>query len=106
MIAAQTKENVRIHAYLAGQGMASRRQIEAWIRAGLFQVNGKPAKLGQKITPGADEIRFRGKNIRPQTSAENSVLIALHKPRGVITTAKDPRGRTTVLDLLPHQSQT
>lgn len=91
----------RVHAYLAQLGYGSRRQIEALIEKGKIQINAKPAKLGQKLRPGEDEIRIRGKavgHIRP-----NPMVLLLNKPRGIIVTTQDPQGRKSVMDLLPRK---
>jgi 23S rRNA pseudouridine2605 synthase len=92
----------RIHVALAKHGFGSRRELEDWIRSGYIQVNGKPAKLGQKVDLATDLIRVRGKPLSFAKSRP-SVVIALHKPRGVVTTAKDPQGRTTVVDIVPRE---
>jgi len=93
---------VRIHAYLAQIGIGSRREMERQIQAGRIAINGKPAKLGQLIDPSTDAIKYRGKNITTSRSGVPSVIIALHKPRGVVTTMKDPEGRETVSKLVPR----
>jgi pseudouridine synthase len=91
---------VRLHVFLAKQGVGSRRELESWIQKGLVQVNGKPARVGQKIEPASDKIKIRGKPIAIHKPSE-SVVLALHKPRGIVTTVKDPEGRKTVMDLIP-----
>ena len=91
--------SLRIHVYLAQLGYGSRREVERWIAEGKIQLNGKPAKLGQKVDPAQDRLTVRGRPVvfrKPQ----ESVVIALHKPRGIVTTVKDPEGRQTVMDLL------
>lgn len=90
----------RIHVFLAKQGVGSRREIESWIAGGLVQVNSKPAKLGQKIDIKSDEIKIRGKLFRSRVS-QKPVVLALHKPRGIVTTVRDTMGRRTVMDLIP-----
>jgi len=92
---------IRIQVYLARLGLASRRAIETLIRDGKIQVNAKPAVLGQKIDPYKDAIRVRGKNIPVGLSVQDTVVMAFHKPRGVVTTVKDPEGRPTVMDYVP-----
>jgi pseudouridine synthase len=89
----------RIHVLLARQGLGSRREIEAWISKGFLKVDGKPARLGQKVSLSS-EIRLKGRSISLQKSV-NPVVIALHKPRGVVSTVRDPEGRPTVMDLVP-----
>src|SRR5665213_2300110 len=90
----------RIHVFLAKQGLGSRREVEGWIRSGFIQINKKPARLGQKIDPTIDKIRLRGKDLFFSRNQVTQV-IALHKPRGVVTTMKDPDGRPTVTQLVP-----
>ncbi|MBN8554079.1 MAG: rRNA pseudouridine synthase [Deltaproteobacteria bacterium] len=97
-------DGLRIQVYLARQGLGSRRKIEEWIRHGYIHVNSKPAKLGQKINPAKDQIKIRGKEVS-KVAKQKAVVIALHKPRGVVSTAKDPEGRKTVLDLVPKTAR-
>jgi 23S rRNA pseudouridine2605 synthase len=95
-------EEARIHVYIARLGLGSRREIEEQIRQGRVSINGKPAKLGQKVSPGADQIVYRSKLI-PKAQSRGLTLIALNKPKGVITSVKDPQGRKTVMDLVPKR---
>lgn len=62
-----------------------------------MSVNGRPARLGEKADPAQDHIKVDGRRIA--AAAEKSYLL-LNKPRGVVTTAEDPEGRPTVLDLV------
>lgn len=78
--------------------MASRRGAEDLIRAGRVTVNGAIAGLGTKVVPGVDLVRVDRKLARPRRTE----WIALHKPRGYVTTREDPEGRKTVYDLLPE----
>lgn len=87
----------RLQKFLARAGVASRRKSEALITAGRVRVNGAPAELGQKVGPD-DEVRLDGRLVRPRVEQRT---LALHKPTGVVATAADERGRTTVLDLVP-----
>ncbi len=89
---------MRLQAYLARAGAApSRRKAEAPILAGRVVVNGEPATLGATVTP-EDEVSLDGIPIR---LPETRVYLALNKPKGVLTTTKDDRGRRTVADLMP-----
>jgi 23S rRNA pseudouridine2605 synthase len=87
----------RLQKVLARAGLASRRKAEALILAGKVTVNGKRAELGMKVG-SRDEIRVNGKVVEPQREL---VSYALYKPVGVVSTARDERGRPTVLDFLP-----
>ncbi|MFC4454932.1 pseudouridine synthase [Deinococcus sonorensis] len=90
-------ERERLQKRLARSGVASRRAAEALIEAGRVTVNGVVATLGQSVDP-ADEVRVDGE---PVGEHVQHVTYALYKPRGVLTTAADERGRPTVLDGLP-----
>lgn len=94
-----TQEPVRVHVLLSRIGLGSRREIESWIRSGFVSINRKPAKLGQKVDPLRDELKVRGKSINLRATQAPKV-IAVHKPRGVVTTSRDPEGRQTILDLV------
>ena len=88
---------VRIQKYLADCGVMSRRRAEEEIESGNVTVNGRPATIGQKIVPGKDYIAYLGKTVLP---AEKKVYIKLNKPRGVVSTMSDERGRRCVADLV------
>lgn len=95
---------VRLQRYLARAGVASRRHSEDLIAAGLVEVNGRVVtRPGTTIEPGRDRVTVRGRSVRagfPEASGRPSVCIALHKPRGVLTTRVDPGGGRTVFDLV------
>jgi pseudouridine synthase len=83
---------------MARAGVASRRACEEMIAAGKVTVNGrKVTEPGARVQPGRDVIRVDGKKLR---APEKHEYILLYKPRGYLSTVKDPRGRKTVLDLL------
>jgi pseudouridine synthase len=81
--------------------VASRRQAEELIRVGRVSVNGVTASLGATADPDQDEISLDG---CPVVAEPRSYWI-LNKPRGVVTTTRDPEGRPTVLDLLPSEAR-
>ena len=88
----------RIAKVLARAGIASRREAERLIEAGRVAVNGKTiASPALNVTP-ADRITFDGKPVEP---ADIPRLWLYHKPEGLVTTAKDEKGRRTVFDALP-----
>jgi 23S rRNA pseudouridine2605 synthase len=91
---------VRLNAYLARAGIASRRAADELIKAGRVTVNGAPGQLNTFVEP-ADEVEVDGAAIAPQRLA----YVLLHKPAGVVTTARDPRGRPTVVQLVAHESR-
>jgi len=89
----------RIAKVLARAGVASRRGAEAMIAAGRVAVNGTIlATPAHNVTP-ADRITVDGK---PVEAAEAPRLWLYHKPEGLVTTAKDEKGRRTVFDALPE----
>ncbi len=96
------KQLVRLQKYFTDCQLMSRRAAEAAILAGEITVNGEPAILGQKILPGRDRVLYRGKPVVPRENQEH-VYLALNKPRGYITTSRDPGGRRCVLDLIPPE---
>lgn len=85
---------VRLQKYLAQCGVASRRKCEALIEAGHVLVNGQPASLGASVDPETDTVTVDGEAV----SLDRNIYVVLNKPKDVVTTAKDPQGRKTVLD--------
>ena len=92
-----TDDRIRLQKYLSQCAVASRRKAEELIESGRVKVNGRPAKLGDKVSPKKDTVTVSGKKIVPQ---KNNVYIMLHKPRGFITTMEDERGRKCVASLV------
>jgi 23S rRNA pseudouridine2605 synthase len=84
---------------LARAGFGSRRASEALIAAGRVTVNGDVAELGRRVDVTTDRIALDG---IPVVVDVTVVHWLLHKPAGYVTTARDPQGRRTVLDLLPR----
>ncbi len=87
----------RLNKFLAGTGLCSRRKADELIEAGRVTINDRPAGQGERVLPG-DTVRVDGKIVQAE---EEQVTLMLHKPVEVVSTARDPQGRTTVLDLLP-----
>jgi 23S rRNA pseudouridine2605 synthase len=96
---AKASEELRLQAYLARAGIASRRASEDLIRDGRVYVNGKRAELGSKVTVDRDKVTVDGKLLTLQPFQ----WVVLHKPRGYVTTRDDPEGRRTIYDLLPPE---
>lgn len=90
-------ERVRLQKLLAGAGIASRRKAEDLIRKGLVTVDGQPAVLGERVDPTASVVEVSGRRVSLDPGKH---YYALNKPAGVVTTRRDPEGRTTVLDLV------
>jgi len=90
---AGTRRPERLQKLLSAAGVCSRRQAEEFLRNGRVAVNGVTAKLGDRGDPAHDRITLDG---RPVLFPEEKLYLMLHKPRGVVTTLSDERGRPTV----------
>ena len=91
-------DGIRLQKYLADAGVASRREGERLIEAGRVEVNGKVITTqGVRVDPGRDVVRVDGRRVQ---GTGHRVYYLLHKPKGFITSASDPEGRPTVLELL------
>jgi 23S rRNA pseudouridine2605 synthase len=89
---------VRLNAYLARAGVASRRGAEELIRSGRVRVNGEVAGLATFVE-ARDSVEVDGALVEP----EPLTYVLLHKPAGVVTTARDPQGRPTVVGIVGHE---
>jgi 23S rRNA pseudouridine2605 synthase len=88
----------RLQKIIAAAGIASRRKAEELITAGHVQVNGQTVtELGTKADPERDHIRVNGKLLQ---GAQRHVYLLLNKPKGFVTTVRDPEGRPTVMSLV------
>lgn len=88
----------RLQKIIAAAGIASRRKSEELITGGLVSVNGRVVtELGSKADAEHDHIRVNGKLLK---GAERHVYLLMNKPKGYVTTLKDPEHRPTVMDLL------
>ena len=90
-------EPQRIQKVLAHAGVASRRAVEEMIEAGRVKVNGKRARLGQRVDPSKDKVEVDGSEVPLRAELRYYLL---NKPVGVVTTSDDPEGRETVLDYI------
>jgi 23S rRNA pseudouridine2605 synthase len=86
---------VRLNAYLARAGVASRRKADELIKAGRVTVNGEPGRLNTFVAKH-DRVELDGRPLARQPLA----YVLLNKPAGVVTTARDPHGRPTVVELV------
>jgi 23S rRNA pseudouridine2605 synthase len=90
---------VRLNRYIANSGVCSRREADNLISMGLITVNGKVVtELGYKVNPG-DKVRYEGKLL----TAEKPVYILMNKPKGYLTTTRDPKERDTVMALIGNK---
>ncbi len=90
-------EKIRLAKYFTDCGIMSRRAAELEIASGKVKVNGIVASIGEKIDPAADTVIYNGKEIKPNN--EEKICIMLNKPRGIVCTASDEKGRTNVTEL-------
>lgn len=87
----------RLQKYLASCGVASRRKCEELIEQGKVKINGVVARLGDKVDDETDIVELDGKKVE---KAQEKYYIMLNKPRGIVATAKDEKGRDNVVDLI------
>src|SRR5438093_1232782 len=91
---------MRLNAYLARAGVASRRKADDLIKAGRVTVNGEPGQLNTFVAEH-DRVEVDGRPVAKQ----RLTYVLLHKPAGVVTTARDPQARRTVVDLVRHDAR-
>ena len=96
--APQVRPGQRIAKVMARAGVCSRREAEGWIAEGRVTVNGEALSSPAFNVTEADDVRVDGKPLAPP---ERTRLFLFHKPRGLVTTARDPEGRPTVFEALP-----
>src|SRR5213078_4215305 len=89
---------MRLNAFLARAGVASRRRADELIKAGRVTVNGELGQLNT-VVGARDRVEVDGQEVQRQRLR----YVLLHKPAGVVTTARDPQGRPTVVELVPGE---
>jgi 23S rRNA pseudouridine2605 synthase len=102
VIAPETPERTeKLQKVLARLGLGSRRELERWIQDGRVTVNGRRAKLGDRVSAG-DLLRVDGRRVGlPPRRRPRPRVLAYHKPPGELSTRRDPEGRPTIFDRLP-----
>jgi 23S rRNA pseudouridine2605 synthase len=93
-------EGERLQKVLARAGIGSRRVCEELIAEGKVKVNGEVAELGRRVDAEVDTVEVDGV---PLSVREGLVYYLLNKPASVVTTASDPQGRRTVVELVPEE---
>src|SRR5579884_3571266 len=93
---------MRLVKFVATAGVASRRASEELIRAGRVRVNGRPITDPARDVRAEDEVEVDGRSVR---QPDERVVYALNKPVGVLSTARDPQGRPTVVELVPASTR-
>ena len=91
---------MRLNAFLARAGVASRRAADELIKSGRVRVNGAPGELNT-VVGSRDRVEVDGRRV----NAQPLTYVLLHKPAGVVTTARDPQRRPTVVQLVGHQAR-
>lgn len=91
-------ESIKLQKYVADCGLMSRRAAEKEIEAGNFAVNGTTATLGMRVDPNNDAVTYKGKSVI--AASGRKVYIMLNKPKGVVTTMNDEKGRKSVKDIV------
>lgn len=99
VIAPTHKDAERVAKVVARAGLGSRREIEDWIADGRVAVNGKVLESPAVTVTAEDRIEVDG---APLPEKERTRLFLYHKPRGVVTTNRDPEGRATLFEILPR----
>ena len=91
-------DSIKLQKYFSDCGILSRRAAEEEIKQGKVTVNGERAFLGMRIFPDVDVVVYKGARVIAQS--EEKLYILLNKPRGIVTTLSDEKGRPTVLSLI------
>ena len=90
-------ESIKLQKYISDCGLMSRRSAESEIESGRFTINGVAAKLGDRVTPSRDIVKYKGTVVKKQTK---KYYIMLNNPAGYVTTLSDEFGRDTVCSLV------
>jgi 23S rRNA pseudouridine2605 synthase len=98
---AAESEGLRINKALSGAGLGSRRAVEELVRAGRVAINGEVVReLGRRLDPSRDRVEVDGSRV---VLDQRLRYWMLNKPLGVVSTADDPRGRPTVVEMVPEE---
>ncbi len=100
----QPSADEKLQKVLARAGIGSRREMERAIESGKVSVNGRTAKLGDRVTP-KDKVEYAGRTIGGAAVKDSPRVILYNKPEGEICSRSDPEGRRTVYDNLPRLPQ-
>lgn len=96
-------ETIRLNKYLSDQGICSRREADRRIEAGQITIDGRPAKVGEKVT-GQEKICCCGTPVEDTSGGKRKeyVLLAVNKPRGIVCTTSDKDRAPNVVDLIDY----
>lgn len=93
---------VRLNKYISESGICSRREADRHIERGCVYINGRRARIGERVAPG-DKVRVNGQDIEPRP-AESFLFIALNKPPGIVSTT-DTSEQDNIVDYVNHSSR-
>ena len=97
----KTGELIRLNKYISNSGVCARREADELIKSGYISVNGKKVTdMGVKVSP-ADTVEYKGKKLVPGKKE----YVLLNKPKGYVTTVRDPHAEMTVLDLVKEATR-
>lgn len=91
----------KLQKILARAGAGSRREIERWIEQGRVSIDGRPARLGERVRPGS-RVALDGRPLPAAAFDPPARVLAYHKPEGEVATRRDPENRPTVFARLPR----
>ena len=95
------EQGIRINKYLSGAGYCSRREADRLVGEGRLRVGDMPADVGSRVMPGED-VYVDEKKIVPE---EETVLLAVNKPRGIVCTATDKQGSNNIVDFIGYNKR-
>ncbi|MBS5959277.1 MAG: pseudouridine synthase [Clostridiales bacterium] len=98
-------DGIRLNKFLSEAGICSRREADRLIEAGKVKINGQAAATGQKVLPG-QSVTVKGRVItasgRKESHKEKQVLLAVHKPKGIVCTTSDKDRAPNIVDMLDY----
>lgn len=95
------ENGIRINKYLSAAGVCSRREADRLVGAGRVRISGICADMGSRVMPGED-VYVDGKKIVPE---EETVLLAVNKPKGIVCTATDKQGSNNIVDFVGYNKR-
>lgn len=95
------EQGIRINKYLSGAGYCSRREADRLVGEGRVRIGGMTADVGSRVMPG-EEVYVDEKKIVPE---EETVLLAVNKPRGIVCTATDKQGSNNIVDFIGYNKR-
>ena len=98
-------EQIRLNKYLSDTGVCSRREADRLTESGRITINGRKAELGEKIS-GKERICLDGRPVRPAPADRERVVLAVHKPRGIVcTTVENCHEKHSIVGMVGYPSR-